>query len=317
MGYTSTPYDDVGHTLLYDCSQLILPVINEMFGEHYDGTEKIVFQPNELYVQQQNGRQRKRITDSSFYVIKGDVTKKYHYEIQSTEDNTMLLRMFEYDAQIALSEGKIVDNVLEVSFPHSALLYLRHSENTPDNMMVRIKTPGTTAEYEIPVLKVQQYSIDEIFDKKLYYLIPFYIFTHESRFKVYEKDESQLQILLAEYRHICGKLNEMMENGEMDAYTKQSILDMGKKVVRNLASDSDSVREGVEQIMGGKILNYPAKRILNKGKAEGRVEGWDSASLALIKNLMSAMNLDIDAAMSALKIPEDKREQYRIAIMAK
>lgn len=317
MGYTSTPYDDVGHTLLYDCSQLILPVINEMFGEHYDGTERIVFQPNELYVQRQNGRQRKRITDSSFCVIKGDVVKKYHYEIQSTKDNTMLLRMFEYDAQIALSDGKIADNVLEVAFPHSALLYLRHYEDTPDTMLVRIKTPGTMAEYEIPVLKVQKYSVDEIFDKKLYYLIPFYIFTHESRFKVYEKDESQLQLLLAEYRHICDRLNDMMERGEMDAYTKQSILDMGKKVVRSLAHDSKSVREGVEKIMGGKILDYPAKRILNKGKAEGRAEGRDMTSIELIKNLMLAMHLDVDAAMNALKIPEDKRAQYREVLMAK
>jgi hypothetical protein len=105
----------------------------------------------------------------------------------------------------------------------------------------------------------------------------------------------------------------MMENGEMDAYTKQSILDMGKKVVRNLASKSDSVREGVEKIMGGKILNYPAKRILNKGKEEGR----DMTSIELIKNLMLAMHLDVDTAMNALKIPEDKRAQYRAVLMAK
>ena len=200
---------------------------------------------------------------------------------------------------------------------HSALLYLRHYEDTPDTMLVRIKTPGTMAEYEIPVLKVQKYSVDEIFDKKLYYLIPFYIFTHESRFKVYEKDESQLQLLLAEYRHICDRLNDMMESGEMDAYTKQSILDMGKKVVRSLAHDSKSVREGVEKIMGGKILDYPAKRILNKGKAEGRAEGRDMTSIELIKNLMLAMHLDVDAAMNALKIPEDKRAQYREVLMAK
>ena len=69
--------------------------------------------------------------------------------------------------------------------------------------------------------------------------------------------------------------------------------------------------------MGGKILDYPAKRILNRGIAKGHAEGWDSASLALIKNLMSAMDLDVDGAMAALKIPDDKRAQYRAALMAK
>ena len=69
--------------------------------------------------------------------------------------------------------------------------------------------------------------------------------------------------------------------------------------------------------MGGKILDYPAKRILNKGKAEGRAEGRDMTSIELIKNLMLAMHLDVDAAMNALKIPEDKRAQYREVLMAK
>ena len=69
--------------------------------------------------------------------------------------------------------------------------------------------------------------------------------------------------------------------------------------------------------MGGKILDYPAKRILNRGIAKGRSEGRDITSVELIKNLMSAMNLDIDDAMAALKIPDDKRAQYRAALMAK
>ncbi len=31
----NTPYDDVFRTLVNDCSPLIIPVINEVFGEHY------------------------------------------------------------------------------------------------------------------------------------------------------------------------------------------------------------------------------------------------------------------------------------------
>ena len=36
---TNTPYDDVFRTLLNDCSFLIIPVINEVFGELF-GTGK-------------------------------------------------------------------------------------------------------------------------------------------------------------------------------------------------------------------------------------------------------------------------------------
>lgn len=33
----NTPYDDVFRTLLNDCSFLVLPMLNEVFGEHYKG----------------------------------------------------------------------------------------------------------------------------------------------------------------------------------------------------------------------------------------------------------------------------------------
>ena len=46
MRLVSTPYDDVFRTLLNDCSSLIIPLINEVFGERYTGKEKIVFSPN-------------------------------------------------------------------------------------------------------------------------------------------------------------------------------------------------------------------------------------------------------------------------------
>ena len=39
---TSTPYDDVFRTLLNDCSSLIIPVINEVFSEHYTGKKEII-----------------------------------------------------------------------------------------------------------------------------------------------------------------------------------------------------------------------------------------------------------------------------------
>ena len=32
---TGTPYDDAFRTLLVDCPELVIPLINETFGEHY------------------------------------------------------------------------------------------------------------------------------------------------------------------------------------------------------------------------------------------------------------------------------------------
>ena len=43
--------------------------------------------------------------------------------------------------------------------------------------------------------------------------------------------------------------------------------------MEHLAKKYSNVKEGVGAIMGGKILDYEAKDILNKGRAEGREEG--------------------------------------------
>ncbi len=91
---TSAPYDDVFRTLLNDCSCLIIPEINEVFGEKYTGKEKIIFSPNEHFLNQQDGNEDERITDTNFK-IQGKETKKYHLECQSGIDNSMLVRFFE------------------------------------------------------------------------------------------------------------------------------------------------------------------------------------------------------------------------------
>lgn len=184
----STPYDDVFRTLLNDCSSLIIPVINEIFSEHFSGDEKIVFMPETHFLNQQDGGEEKRITDTSFKIV-GKKEKKFLYECQSTADSSMLVRIFEYATQIALDQGEIVGNTLKVEIPHSGVLFLRSTGSTPDKMKIEMTTPGGTVSFDIPVMKAQRYGIDEIFEKNLLFLIPFYIFSHENRFEEYNSDK--------------------------------------------------------------------------------------------------------------------------------
>lgn len=269
MKPTNTPYDDVFRTLLNDCASLIMPVINEMFGEHYTGEERVVFGSGEHFLNQQDGEEETRVTDSNFRIL-GAETKKYHMECQSSADSSMLVRFFEYDAQIALDEGEIREHVLTVTFPHSAVLFLRCTKKTPEKMKIVIQTPGTSASYEIPVMKTQRYSINEIFEKKLLFLIPFYIFTHESMLKEYNEDESKLALLKAEYEDIKNRLESLLEQQVIEEYTRRIITDMSGRVLEHLAEKYDNVKEGVKSVMGGRVLEHEAKTIRNEGIRAGR-----------------------------------------------
>ena len=269
---TSTPYDDVFRTLLNDCSSLIIPVINEVFSEHYTGKEEIIFSPNEHFLNQQDGNEDERITDTCFK-IQGKEIKKYHLECQSSADNSMLVRFFEYDTQIALDDGEIKGNILTVTFPHSAVLFLRCNESTPDRLRTRVITPAGKIEYEIQVMKSQKYTLKEIFEKNLLFLIPFYIFTHEKQFENYEKDNIKLKALLEEYEQIKNKLEELQEQGIISTYTRCTVMDMSNKVLEKIARKYEAVREGVKTVMGGKILEYEAKTIKREGEKEGIKKG--------------------------------------------
>ena len=83
------------------------------------------------------------------------------------------------------------------------------------------------------------------------------------------------------------RLDSLLESGSISVYTKKMIVEMSNKVVNHLAQKYDNVKEGVTSIMGGKVLEYEAKQILNEGKIEGRIEqaretaqvlrGWELA----------------------------------------
>ena len=59
-------YDGAFRTMLNDCRKLIIPVINEIFGETYTGEEEIQFFPSEHFIDQQDEADKERITDTNF-----------------------------------------------------------------------------------------------------------------------------------------------------------------------------------------------------------------------------------------------------------
>lgn len=306
--FANTPYDDVFRTLLNDCSSLIIPVINEIFGEHYSGTETIIFSPNEHFLNQQNGNEDERITDTSFKIL-GKETKKYHLECQSSTDNSMLIRFFEYDTQIALDEGEIHGNILTVTLPHSAVLFLRCRASTPDTLKIRMVTPGGILEYDILVMKSQQYTLEELFEKNLLLLIPFYIFSHESRFEVYEKDKTKLRVLQKEYEWIKNKLEELSKQGIINEYTRCTIIDMSNKVLEHIARKYHTVKEGVKLVMGGKILEYEAKTIKREGIAEGLEKGIIS-TVSILKNLGIPQQMILSEIQKQYHLSPENSKKY-------
>ena len=283
METINTPYDDTFRTLLQDCPELVVPLINELFGTNYTGREVVVSNENEIFFRNPEGKKEKRVTDSNLTLIslKG-ISKRYHLECQSTADGTMEIRMWEYDAQIALRNKEYRDGVLYVKFPDSAVIYLRSNSNTPDELKICVCIGQKELFYEIPILKVKNYTLEEIFEKELWMLIPFYIFRYEKEFRIINGDEERLRSLRVEYENVAARLDQECQSGRMKPITGGALCELANTVVEKLASKYDNVEKEVTEVMGGKVLNYRSKEIYLEGCAFGRKEGQKESIVQLV-----------------------------------
>ena len=155
---TGSPYDDVFRTLQNDCPELLIPVVNDIFRTDYAaGRDQVVVRNNEFFFTAPDGEQTKVVSDS--HVMIGG--SHYHMECQSTADGTMVVRMFAYDVQIAMRHARMAGDVYMVEFPRSAVFYLRSTRNTPDSMEVQLYVPEDSCRYQIPAIKIEDYSVDD------------------------------------------------------------------------------------------------------------------------------------------------------------
>ncbi len=294
-------YDGAFRTILNDCRKLIIPVINEIFHENYIGDEEILFFPNEHFLNQQDKENKERITDTNFTVF-GKVKKKYHIECESSlPDGKITVRLFEYDAQIALDEGEVNQETLTVTFPNTAVIYLRTYKKTPDKMKYVIITPGGTVGYDVPIMKVQAYSLDDIFRKQLLLLIPFYIFSHEKNLPEYNSNMEKLAELKAEYQDILARLDELERQEMIGAFDKRTIIELSNDVMKELTQKYENVQKGVGDIMGGALIETTARKLKNEAENETKRQ----TALRMLKR--GKLTLEEIAEYSGLSITEVKQ----------
>ena len=177
------------------------------------------------------------------------------------------------------------------------------------------ETPEAECAYTIPLMKVKNYSLEDIFEKALYILIPFYIFKHEKEFRKLNSDKEGIEIekLKTEYRVIFGKLEALRDEGRINNLTYNCILDMSKKVLDKISANYDNVREGVKSVMGGKVLDYPGRKEYYEGMEKGIERGIEQGDILRIRKsitrMMTVKGFSYEDACDTLGVnPDDYRD---------
>jgi hypothetical protein len=317
--YSETAYDDAFRTMEGRCDDLLIPFVSHMFGEQYDKTAVVKRLRNEHYVEHEDGSKEKRITDSFFDITYKDVTKRYHLECESKAyDGTILVRIFEYGTQIAIDTGKKSSYRAKFVFPESGVLVLRSSKDAPNKAYIEITMPnGEEVSYDVPLIKISDYSIEDIFDKKLFMLIPFYIFNYEDQLPRINKNENEIDELLRLYNEIFTRLEKEQKTGNLSAVSYDAIIRLTYSVAYKLTMKEDKVQRKVGDVMGGKVLDLPCFQIFDqgveKGIAQGLEQGTDKGIRIFIEDkLEDKVSVDIIESKLCKKysLSNDKAKEY-------
>lgn len=234
--------------------ELILAVIEEKFDKIYEKEVTIEYLTVEYALDsvKKDGRKvfRAIYTDIVLKVAGKDI---YHLECQIYPNKEMKVRMYEYDNQIAMvHRERFMEQMKEeeLVLPYSVILYLTHTKNTPNEEKLQVKLPnGDVWKYEIPVLKVQEYSLEEIKSKKLYFLIPLTVIRFYS--KTTKKKREKVDCSLTQFLNECIIIvKEAVKNGHITEKTGTDILDfLGKGCYYLFAQDIEALEE-VEKVIG-------------------------------------------------------------------
>ena len=258
--------------MLEKMPELVIPLINEVFGTKYPADIPIEQQRNEH--QTKSGE---KITDSRLKIA----DKIYHIECQSTSDTEMVIRMIEYDFAISLESKKIENGRYRIYFPHSCVLYLRGKGRSNTIRMDIVMPNGQIIKYDLPAIYVENYTTDVIFQKKLLFLLPFYIMRYEKSREKLDKNPKELRELLQEYEKIAGKLEDSLLGRGREAQHRY-LVEVIIRISDYIFANSEKTRKGVNAAMGGEVLDLKTDKLINEIRQDVKEEVRDEVKMEIV-----------------------------------
>lgn len=314
---TADIFDSVFKTLLQRFPKLAVALINEVFHADYTENEVIIQGRNEYH-----SMDGKVINDAMIRIR----NKIYHIECQSTSDGLMVIRMVEYDFKIALEETRniLMDELkkkpgdrgrelIRFQFPQSCMICVRSGIEQEESLKLQIVMPnGQEALYEIPVVQAQSFSKEDIFQKRLLILIPFYVLRYEKDIKS-GKNEI-LDRLEQEYEYIKEQLIEEGNSiNEPRLYYDLAVL--SQRILDYVGRDNRDYKERMGSIMGGVILEMESDKIWDRAwnKAwdkAGQYADWRRQILS-IDNMVKKMKMSLEEACEIQDITVDDYQKAK------
>lgn len=310
---SSMVYDNAFKTMSVRIPKLNIPLINELFGTHYSIEDKVEYIFNEDTKVYGSFRIEGRRSDAKFQLH----DKRYHLECESTIKGDTAIRLFEYDWVDAVHNLEEQDGIYVVCLQNSGVLYLRTNCRTPKKITYKLILPGDMeTEYHIPIVKNLDYSLDQIFEKQLYMLLPYYILKYEKMVKDEHSQEETASLLEDDMTTIFNELTRQVKNHVLSDYEKNLLYQLIWNVSNQVFSKNQKIKGRMANIMGGQVLEFPWDIEYRKQLKEARDEGLDTGrneggNAKLISQICRKLTKNKPVETIADELEEDDVESIR------
>ena len=235
-------WDEIMKKEVFLLPEQLFPLIREVHGKEYPRDTPIRLMATEYSVERLDTKEISSIrADITVQVAGSDI---YHFECEIKKDETMVIRMFEYDVHAAITYAEDEKAGYRIRFPHSAVLYLENSRTMPDELVCPvIFQDGTTHEYKVPVIQVQCYTLEDIREKHLCVLLPFLPLRFRPRIKSKTR-KIQTDELTDFYQQIILILNQEVADGHLSVRNQKAVLSLLRKsMIRVFYRDESLLKE--------------------------------------------------------------------------
>lgn len=203
--------DEVLKFLFSTSNKVLVKLLNGIFDEKFDVDEVELTVSNNEFVEDDLGILR---GDMFFDILNKNHNKaSYHIEFQTKNDNTMVIRMFEYGFKKGKEQlknsKKFKEEIKTIYFPKQKVIFFEENKSIKNQLKLKIIFPDEQEIiYTVDVIKYWEYTDKELKEKKMYPLMPLQLFNLRKELeKAHNKNDlNKIKELSKKAKNLAEKL---------------------------------------------------------------------------------------------------------------
>ncbi|WP_300902371.1 hypothetical protein [uncultured Clostridium sp.] len=315
--------DEVLKFLFSTSNKVLVKLLNGIFDEKFDVDEVELTVSNNEFVEDDLGILR---GDMFFDILNKNHNKaSYHIEFQTKNDNTMVIRMFEYGFKKGKEQlknsKKFKEEIKTIYFPKQKVIFFEENKSIENQLKLKIIFPDEQEIiYTVDVIKYWEYTDKELKEKKMYPLMPLQLFNLRKELeKAHNKNDlKKIKELSKKAKNLAEKLAKesakLFEEDEIlgEDFHKMllAIQNLIEYLNRNYMKDENienEVNKMTKTLYDPEVEKRGIEKGIKQGIKQGREQGIKSAiEKMLLKGMKEAdvaniLDTDISLVKEILK----------------